>query len=233
MAEPVLRLADPEVQEVTAIALRVPDQAMAIPAIKSAEDYIRAGEILISLKEIRKKIEATFKPIKQRIDAAKKEVLDQERAADAPLKRAEDYLKPMIRSYDDEQDSIRRERERRLLEQGKRREEEERLAAALAAEAAGDKEAAQVIISEEVYVPPVVLPKATPQVQGLSFRENWKYQVVSLIDLVRAIGAGNVPLSAIRENDVFLGQQARAMKSALNYPGVRVWAEKTIAAGRR
>jgi len=227
MAEPVLRLADPEVQEVTAIALRVPDQAMAIPAIKSAEDYIRAGEILISLKEIRKKIEATFKPIKQRIDAAKKEVLDQERAADAPLKRAEDYLKPMIRSYDDEQDSIRRERERRLLEQGKRREEEERLAAALAAEAA------QVIISEEVYVPPVVLPKATPQVQGLSFRENWKYQVVSLIDLVRAIGAGNVPLSAIRENDVFLGQQARAMKSALNYPGVRVWAEKTIAAGRR
>ncbi len=232
-AEPALKLVNPEVQEVTTLALSVPDQAKAIAVIKTPGDYIKAGEILITIKEIRKKIEATFKPIKQKMDAAKKEVLDQEKTADAPLKEAEDYIKPLIRAYDDEQERIRREEERRLQEEARKREEEERLAAALAAEEEGDKEAAQAIIEEEVYVPPVVIPKATPQVQGVSFRENWKHQVIDLMALVKAVAAGQVPINALNANDVFLGQQARSLKGAMKYPGVKVYSEKVVAAGRR
>ncbi len=233
MAEPALKLVDPEVQEVTTLALSVPDQAKAIAAIKTPGDYVRAGEILITIKEIRKKIEATFKPIKQKMDAAKKEVLDQERAADAPLKQAEEYIKPLIRAYDDEQERIRREEERRLQEEARKREEEERLAAALQAEQDGAPEEATAILEEPVIVAPIVIPKATPQVAGISYRENWKYQVVDLKALVSAVAAGRVPINAIKADDVFLGQQARSLKSSMNYPGVKVYSEKTVAAGRK
>src|ERR1035437_5907912 len=105
----------PEVKEVTTLALSVPDQANAI-IIKSNEDYARAGQLLITIKGIRKKIEDTFKPIKQKMDAAKKEVLDQERAADAPLAKAETIIKPRIAQWNAEQEKIRQVEERRLQE---------------------------------------------------------------------------------------------------------------------
>ena len=81
-----------EVKEVTTLALSIPDQAKQI-VIRTMDDYVRAGEIMLTIKAIRKKITDTFKPIKQKMDAAKQEVLDQERAADAPLKEAEALLK--------------------------------------------------------------------------------------------------------------------------------------------
>ena len=100
------RVLTPEVQEVTTTALAVPDQARAIVVTDNAS-YAAAAELLITIKGIRRKIEDTFKPIKQKMDAAKKEVLDQERAADAPLRQAEDYLKPQLAKWDAEQERIR------------------------------------------------------------------------------------------------------------------------------
>lgn len=233
MGEPALKLVNPEIQEVTTQALSVPDQAKAITAIKTAEDYVRAGEILITVKELRKKIEATFKPIKQKMDAAKREVLDQEKAADAPLKQAEDYIKPLIRAYDDEQERIRKAEEDRLRKIQEQQEEDARLAAAIQAEDEGAPEEAEQILEAPVYIPPVVLPKATPQVQGISCRVTWKHQVTDLMSLVKAVAAGQVPIQALKADDVFLGQMVRSLKSSMNYPGVRIYPDKTIAAGRR
>lgn len=39
--------------------------------------------------------------------------------------------------------------------------------------------------------------------------------------LVQAVASGIVPIQSIEANTVFLGQQARALKSAIQYPGVR------------
>ena len=222
-----------EVHDLNTLTLPVPTHAREITTIKSSEDYVRASEILINIKAIRKKIEETFKPIKQKMDAAKKEVLDQEKAADSPLKEAEAWIKPLMMDYDKAQEILRQEQQRKLQEEARRQEEEQRLEAALEAEMEGDKEGAADIINEEVYVPPVILPKATPQVQGISYREVWKHEVTSLMQLVRGVADAKVPLNALQANEVFLGQQVRSMKQLLNYPGVKVWAEKTIAAGRR
>ena len=64
------RVLTPEVQEVTTTALAVPDQARAIVVTDNAS-YAAAAELLITIKGIRRKIEDTFKPIKQKMDAAK------------------------------------------------------------------------------------------------------------------------------------------------------------------
>lgn len=214
----------PEIIEVNNLALSVPDQAKQIAAIKTNDDYTRAGQILLTIKDIRKKIEATFKPIKQKMDAAKKEVLDQEKAADKPLLEAEAWIKPLISGYLIEQERIRKEEENRLREQARKEEEERQLQAAIEAEQNGSKEEAEEIISAPVQAAPVVVPKTVPKVAGISQRENWKFRIVD---------EKKIPREFLKVDEVKIGAYARAMKSAGNIPGVEIYNEATIGAGRR
>jgi hypothetical protein len=214
----------PEIIEVNALALSVPEQAHLITAITNNNDYVKAGNILLTIKDIRKKIEATFKPIKQKFDAAKKEVLDQEKAADRPLIEAENWIKPLISGYLIEQEKIRQAEERRLQEQARKEEEERLLLEAIEAEKNGQQDEAQAIIDAPVQAPPVVVPKAVPKVEGISMRENWKFRITS---------EKAIPREFLKVDEVKIGAYVRAMKSAGNIPGVEIYNEATIGAGRR
>ena len=211
-----------EVKEVTTLALSVPDQAKQIN-IKTMDDYVRAGEIMLTIKAIRKKITDTFKPIKQKMDAAKQEVLDQERAADAPLKEAESWLSPQIITWNREQERIRQEEEARLRVIARKEEEERQLQEAILAEQSGQKEEAEAIISAPVQAAPVVVPKAVPKVAGMSIRDNWKFRITN---------EKLIPREYLKVDEVKIGQVVRAMKSAANIPGVEVYNEGTVS-GRR
>lgn len=222
-----------EMKEVNALALSVPDQARQITAIKTFEDYTRAGEILLTIKEIRKKIEATFKPIKQKMDAAKKEVLEQEKAADRPLAEAEAWIKPLIATYNAEQERIRREEEERLREIARKEEEERRLQEAIAAEEEAKRngaskeqiaEVVQQVIDEPVKVAPIVVPRSVPKVAGISMRENWKFRVVN---------EKLIPREYMKVDDVKIGAVVRALKGATNIPGIEAYNESIVNAGRR
>jgi hypothetical protein len=214
----------PEIIEVNTLALSVPEQAHMITAITNNNDYVKAGNILLTIKDIRKKIEATFKPIKQKFDAAKKEVLDQEKAADRPLIEAENWIKPLISGYLIEQEKIRQAEERRLHELARKEEEERRLLEAIEAEKNGQQEEAQAIIDAPVQAPPVVVPKAVPKVEGISMRENWRFRIVD---------EKKIPREFLKVDEVKIGAYVRAMKSAGNIPGVEIYNEATIGAGRR
>jgi galactitol-specific phosphotransferase system IIB component len=211
-----------EIKEVNALALSVPDQAKQI-SIKTMDDYTRASDIIMSIKAIRKKITDTFKPIKQKMDAAKQEVLDQEKAADAPLKEAEAWLSPQIIEWNREQERIRKAEEDRLRAIAQKEEEERQLAAAVAAEQSGNKEEAEAIIETPVQAAPVIVPKAVPKVAGMSIRENWKFRIID---------EKKIPREYLKVDEVKIGQVVRAMKSAANIPGVEVYNEGTVS-GRR
>jgi hypothetical protein len=213
-----------QIQEVNALALSVPDQAKQITTIKTAEDYTRAGNILLVIKDIRKKIENTFKPIKQKMDAAKKEVLDQEKAADKPLAEAEAYIKPLISGYLAEQEKIRQAEEARLREIAKKEEEQRQLEAALAAEAEGQTEEAEAIISAPVQAAPVVVPKTVPKVAGVSMTKHWKFNIVD---------AAKVPRQYLMVDEQKIGAVVRALKDQANIPGIEVYSVDSISAGRR
>jgi galactitol-specific phosphotransferase system IIB component len=212
----------PEIKEVNALALSVPEQAKQI-TIKTMADYTRASDIIMSIKAIRKKITDTFKPIKQKMDAAKQEVLDQEKAADAPLKEAEAWLSPQIIEWNREQERIRKAEEDRLRAIAQKEEEERQLAAAVAAEQSGNKEEAEAIIETPVQAAPVIVPKAVPKVAGMSIRENWKFRIID---------EKKIPREYLKVDEVKIGQVVRAMKSAANIPGVEVYNEGTVS-GRR
>lgn len=214
----------PEIIEVNTLALSVPDQAKQITAIKTAEDYTRAGNILLTIKEIRKKIENTFKPIKQKMDAAKKEVLDQEKAADKPLAEAESYIKPLIAGYLAEQEKIRLAEEARLREIARKEEEERQLQAALAAEAEGQNEEAEAIISAPVQAAPIVVPKTVPKVPGVNMRKEWKFRIIN---------PALIPREYLIPDEKKIGQIVRALKEQTKIPGIEVYSDDNISAGRR
>ena len=208
-----------QINEVTTLALSVPEQAKQI-SIKTMDDYVRAGEIMLTIKAIRKKITETFKPIKQKMDAAKQEVLDQERAADAPLKEAEALLSPQIIAWNREQERLRQEEENRLREEARKQEEERRLQEAILAEQSGQKEEAEAIMETPVQVAPVVVPKSVPKVAGMSIRENWKFKISN---------EKLIPREYLKVDEVKIGQVVRALKSATNIPGVEVYNEGTVS----
>lgn len=212
-----------EVKEVTTLALSIPEQAKQI-SIKTVDDYTRAGEIMMTIKAIRKKITETFKPIKQKMDAAKQEVLDQERAADAPLKEAEALLSPQIVAWNREQERLRQEEENRLREEARKQEEERRLQEAILAEQSGQKEEAEAIMETPVQVAPVVVPKSVPKVAGMSIRENWKFKITN---------ERLIPREYLKVDEVKIGQVVRALKSATNIPGVEVYNEGTVSGRQR
>ena len=213
----------PEIIEVNSLALSVPEQAKQI-IIASNDDYVRAGEVLLKIKEIRKKIEATFKPIKQKMDAAKKEVLDQEKAADAPLVEAEGIIKPRIAAWNAEQERIRQAEEARLREEARKQEEERRLQEAILAEQHGQKEEAEAIMETPVQVAPVVVPKSVPKVAGVNMTKQWKFRITD---------ATKIPRQYLVVDEQKIGAVVRALKDQASIPGVEIFSVDSVSAGRR
>lgn len=97
-------------QEVESKALAIPDQAKAI-RVTDNESMARANTMLMDIRAIRKEIQDTFKPLAKKAHQAHKAILQKQKDAEAPLIEAENYLKPAICAYMDEQERLRREEE--------------------------------------------------------------------------------------------------------------------------
>lgn len=179
-----------------------------------------------------------------------------EEEAAAERRKAEAAAAEARRKAQEEADRLQREAaEKRAAEEKARREAEAakkagNLAAAEAARAEAERaarEAAKLdtraeakvekaesraealeMAAASIVAPVVDIPKATAA--GVSGRENWRAEVVSLKDLVAEVAAGRAPLSLLMANDKVIGQQARSLKAEFKVPGIRVWAERGIAA---
>jgi len=216
----------PEAEEIQTKALTIPEKAKAI-VITDAGSYVKASELWNSIRAMRKKVADTFDPMIAHWHQGHRLAIKKKSEIDMPLESAEKYTKGKMNTWEAGQECIRKAGETRLREEDRKREEDTRLAAAIEAEKAGDKEEAEAILEEPVQGAPVVVPKTVPKIPGGPvFRTIWKHQVVDLIMLVKAVAAGQVPLAAIKADDVFLGQQARSLKGALRIPGVEVYSER-------
>jgi len=206
-------------------------QAQAL-VITDPDTYLAAGELFTAGKRMIKEIEAFFKPLKQAQDAAKKKLLDAEKAEISKVQPGIDALNKVMTAWNIEQERIRREEETRLREEAQKREEEERLRAALEAEAEGDSETAAEILENPAFIPPPVVEKAVTKVAGATMATTWKHKVDSLLLLCKAVAEGKAPITCIQANDVFLGQQARAGKGEIKYPGVTFYPEQGMRGTR-
>ena len=86
--------------------------------------------------------------------------------------------------------------------------------------------AEQARAADEVMEAAPVIAKvilATPEKSdGVSYRDVWSVEVSCLMELVKAVAAGTVPLAYIHANETALGSWARATKGTESIPGVKV-----------
>jgi hypothetical protein len=95
-----------------------------------------------------------------------------------PIEKAQAYGDSQLVIWDNEQAKIAEREQLQLQALARAREEEERLQLAALAEQAGDKELAEQIINTPSPEPVVVVQKDVPKVEGLSYRQDWKFEVV-------------------------------------------------------
>ncbi|HWG67487.1 MAG TPA: hypothetical protein VN662_08755 [Rhodanobacteraceae bacterium] len=105
-----------------------------------------------------------------------------------------------------------------------------------AAEARGRADAArtEIEIADVAPVLPMIAPAKT---DGISARQNWKAECTDLQALVSAAAAASARgdttlLGYLEPNTKALGQVAKALKGAARIPGVRIFAEESIAVRR-
>jgi hypothetical protein len=180
-----------------------------------------AGETWKSLTALEKKIKIYWDEDVSTALKLHRSLVAKRDAMLVPVGEQKNALRIGMKTFEDEQERIRRAEQARLEEEARKAAEEAALAQAVALEQNGHKMAAEAVIAAPVVAPAVYVPKTTPNGFGNATRRTWGAEVTDLMALVKAVAAGTVPIQAIEANTVFLGQQARALKSALQYPGVR------------
>jgi hypothetical protein len=204
--------------------------------IKSAEQYTGIAERLKTIMSFKRKVQDFFAPHKKRASDAHKALCDDERKALAPADADEKRLKSALVAYTTEQDRIRRVEEQRLRDQQREQEETRRIneAAALETEASatGDlalKEEAEQLIERPIAMMPVeASTPAPPKVEGLSYREVYRGELVNL-DALLAAAVTNPQLRGylkIEPNQTAIDAMARSLRERLDIPGVRLVVEK-------
>jgi hypothetical protein len=212
-------------------ALNWPDRARGL-IVRDNATYTQGAELLRGVKALRQKIANTFDRHIAAAYGVHKGLVKEKADAEAPLTEAESIIKRALIAYTTEQDRLRRDEERRLAEEVRRREEEQRLAEAKAYEDAGLNAEAEEVLAQamETPSPVVILPDATPKVEGLSYRVAWKAECISLKSLVAAAAHDDRLLGLVEPNTTALGQMARALREHMQVPGVRIWSEQVAAA---
>lgn len=193
---------------------------------KTAEDAERAGATLLEVKRRLNLLKAEKKRLIDPVVQHKRDLEALFEPLEFQLSEAEKGLKRAIAQFHANQEAERRrleaeERDRHASEQA------EAEAAAKALEAKGEKWQAEATRDNVRPTPLVVMD--TPKIDGISIRDQWHAEVVDLMELVKAVAAGTVPLHYLQANTANLNLAAKQMKGTGDIPGVRLWNDKGVA----
>lgn len=249
----------PEVRAVTAEIGALESYAAAY-AVTTAEQYQHGAEDLKRVKAAQKKLEDTRTGLTKPINESLRRLNDFFRAPTDRLATIERTIKGALTRYADEQERIRREEQRkaeeaarrereRLAEQAReaerkarekaeqerkaaeeaaaqgRAEEAARLAAKAAATEAKAAEKVEAIETRAAAVVAPIIQREAPKVAGVATREVWRFEIT---DPSKINDAFKMP------DEQKIRKQVAALKgdaAAIIGPGVRIWCERSIAAG--
>lgn len=209
-----------EVEKVRAEVAPVLAAAKAL-TVTDRSSYEHAMELGSECLSRIKRVEAIFGPSREATYKAWKTVTETVASFTKPLEEAKALLGTKAKAWAREEEArVRREEEARLAE-AKRRVEETAEAQGFSAEAAS-------VLGTPIQVAVVSRPVETREIVGTdagTVRSNWTMRVTDLLALVKAVAAGEVDLEVLQANDGVLRKRAKALKSAMKYPGVVVWDE--------
>lgn len=188
--------------------------------ITNNESYLAFTQELLSIKDRLRTIDNRLEPEKKKARAAWQSWIDLIDELKAPLLEKETAYKKEIATWSAEQEKIRQAEERRLQEIARKEEIDRKLAEAIAAPV--EEQAA--ILDEPVYVAPVIVPKAVPKVQGVSMSKRWTFKIDD---------ETKIPREYLSVDLIKIGAVVRALKDQAKIPGIRIYAEDVVMAGRR
>ena len=81
---------------------------------------------------------------------------------------------------------------------------------------------AQAVLEAPVQAAPVEKVEVA-KVEGVSHRENWKWEGEDLMATIKAVAAGEAPASVLSWDEKELTRRVKALKATLQIPGVRVY----------
>lgn len=192
--------------------------------VVDAASYEAAAEFLLGIKDYRKRVAGFIGPVVKDAHTAWKTATAKRAELDAPADKAERIVKGRMLAWSESEDRRARAEAAAAEVAAQKAAEETQLAEAEAAEAAGDAEAADAILEAPPVVTPIVARAAAPKVAGISTRSVWRFEVTDV---------SLVPRQYLEPDLTKIGGVVRAMKGQARIPGVRVYEEKVMGAGRR
>ena len=198
-------------------ALSFPDQARQL-VINSPVDYVQCGEFVKAVDALGKEVDASFSPQIAQAHALHRSLIAEMNRHLTPLQTAKTIARGLMIGWDRLQEMKRREEEARLQDLARKVEEDAQLVAALAAEAAGLEDEAEAILKEEIYVPPIIVKKDVPKVNGVRFQTVWRWRIKDL---------SKIPREYFLLDEVKIGAVVRGLKWAGEViPGIESYSEK-------
>ena len=196
-------------------ALTVYEQAKAITVTDNIT-MTQADDLIKSMRLVRKEIGLAFDPIISKAFAAHKEAKAQKDRAELPLIQAEDFLKPQIKRYIDQQEQIRIAEENRLRIEALKAGEERMLAEAEQLEKEGFPEEANAVLEAPQLIVMPTVEKTTPKVDMRTYKKKWKYRIINE-DLI--------PDEFWQLDLQLIGSRVTDLKSKCKIAGIQVYEE--------
>lgn len=191
--------------------------------VENASDYESGADLLLAVKDYRKRLNETFDPIIKAAHTTHKEAIGQKKKHDQPAAKAEREIKSKMLTWRQAEEK-RAAEERRIAEaEARKKAEEEQLREAEAAEAAGNRHAADRILEQEPVVAPVAVRPAAPDVSGIKVQKRWTFEITD---------PSLVPRSYCKVDEVKVRHYVLQMKEQAEIPGVRIYQTESMAAGR-
>jgi hypothetical protein len=201
----------------------MPDTARALTIVDD-RSFHTGATLLRRIKTLRDAIDRLFAPHITRAFEAHRALVADRKRLERPLAEAEAVLKAHLAAY--------------TVAEERRRAAEARRQTAAAAEARASQiwaeveqleatgyhaEAADLATALVTTTDAIVVAPTPVAADGITSRVIWKYEVVD---------AAQVPPAYLTIDHRKLGAAVRALKGSVPIPGVRMWAERTIAASR-
>jgi hypothetical protein len=197
-------------------------ESQKITVIASADDAANATSMGRLLQAESKELESFFKEIKRQIDAVKAPVLAAEKSDTLPIEAEKSRLGALQIAWTQAERKKQEERDRQARAEADREAQEAILQRAIEHESLGDMDAAEATLAEAPVASPVATLSKVSKPSGSVSKVNYSARVTNLLELVKAVASGKVPVNALSANESFLNNQAKQFREAFSVPGVEL-----------
>lgn len=186
--------------------------------VNTPAEFAGAGALLKEVKGSINRVVLFFAPLKDSAWATHKAIVAKEKGLLEPRQQVAKVIEGKMVAFQ-QAERRRLEQERQAAEAiAKKAEEDRRIAQAEELEKANMPEAADMVLSAPVQV--VVAQQQATKVEGISFRENWRF----IIDNPELL-----PRDYLMPDEKKIGAIVRAMKKNTSIPGVKVFCDTSAA----